>query len=249
MESQKRAGDSPREGRTDGTDSTDTKAVREALRRLEQQVPEPAEGFGLLMLAGNGMAESFVGLRARQARLEVARLPAHRQASRAERRAEAERAEVALSLVRSEVRRLGVKEPEHGEGLARVYGHVLRDGEPVADAEVALVDEAERLVCVDTDAEGAFALSARSEHPLALEVALEGKVVHRDEEATIAPAPVTPYRVVELGDARPQRPEPKPCGDRPRDDEKPTDEKPTEEEPEDEKPRPEKPRQDPKRKA
>jgi hypothetical protein len=196
-----------------------------ALRRLERKLPEPAEGVGLLMLAGNGLAQSLVNLRARQTHLEAVRAETRRTPVREARAAEAEFAAAALTTVRSDVRRLSVKEPERGEGMASVYGHVLRDGDPVPGALVALVDDDQRLVCIDTDDGGGFALSVASESPLALEVAVEGKVVHRDPEATIAPAPVTPYRLVELGEAQPQRPSQRPCDGEPAPD---RDEKPEE---------------------
>jgi hypothetical protein len=184
-----------------------------ALRKLQRQVPEPQEAHGLLMLLGNGMAEAVVGLRARQAVLELARASARGSASADARRAEAEASAAALTAVRAEVRRLRVQEPRSGDGVTSVYGHVLDEGEPVVGAQVALVDGEEALVCVDTDKAGSFALSADSEGPLSLRVSVGDEVVHRDDEATLRPASLAPYRLVELGDATADAPSQHPCED------------------------------------
>lgn len=184
-----------------------------ALKKLQHQVPEPQEAHGLLMLLGNGMAEAMVGLRARQAALEHARASARGSASADARRAEAEASAAALTAVRAEVRRLRVTEPRSGDGVTSVYGHVLDDGRPVVGAQVALVDGDAALACIDTDKAGSFALSVDSEGPLALRVSVGDKVVHRDDEATLRPASVAPYRLVELGEATPDAPSQHPCDD------------------------------------
>jgi len=182
-----------------------------ALQKLSRKVPEPQEAHGLLMLLGNGLAEAMVGMRARQATLEAVRAEARGTALGDARRAEAEAAVAAVDAVRSEIRRLRVKEPRTGDGITSVYGHVLDDGEPVAGALVALVDGDDALACIETDNRGSFALSVNSAGPLALQVTINDAVVHRDEEATIAPGPVAPYRLVELSNAGPQSPTQRPC--------------------------------------
>lgn len=199
----------------------------EALRKLQALVPEPQEGHGLVMLLGNGMGAALTGVRARQASFELARATVRGSAAVVARRAEAEAARDALTVVRAEVRRLRVAEPPSDERTVGVYGHVLDGGEPVAGAEVALVEGDVALACVDTDEAGAFALSQESDRALALRVTRDRKVVHRDDEATLRPGPVATYRLVELGegtrpapkqhvcdDGRPQppRPLPKPGG-------------------------------------
>jgi hypothetical protein len=191
-----------------------------ALRKLQKMVPEPQEAHGLLMLLGNGMAEALTGVRAGQASLELARATARRSASLDARRAEAEAARDAVTVVQGEVRRLRVTEPRADEHTVGVYGHVLDDGEPVAGAQVGLVDGDQALACVDTDKAGAFALSQEwdqeSRRPLALRVMVKDEVVHRDDEATLRPGPVATYRLIELGEATTPPPEQYVCdGGRP----------------------------------
>ena len=101
----------------------------EALRKLQALVPEPQEAHGLVMLLGNGIGEALTGVRARQASLELARATARGSASVDARRAEAEAARDAVTVVRSEVRRLRVTEPRSDERTVGVYGHVLDDGD------------------------------------------------------------------------------------------------------------------------
>lgn len=185
--------------------------VLSTLQKLSRKVPEPQEAHGLVMLLGNGLAEAMVGMRARQATLEAVRAEARGRALGDARRPEAEAAVAAVAAVRAEIRRLRVKEPRTGDGITSVYGHVLDDGEPVARALVALVDGDNALGCIETDNRGSFALSVDSEGPLALQVTVNDAVVHRDEEATIAPMPVAPYRLVELSNAGPQTPTQQPC--------------------------------------
>jgi hypothetical protein len=119
-----------------------------------------------------------------------------------------------VEAIRSEIRRLRVKEPRTGDGITSIYGHVLDNGEPVAGALVALVDGNDALGCIETDNRGSFALSVDSAGPLALQVTVNDAVVYRDEEATIVPGPVAPYRLVELSNAGQQTPTQQP-GDKP----------------------------------
>jgi hypothetical protein len=150
------------------------------------------------MLLCNVMAESLLALRARQARLDAV-LAKVRTPARAEaRQAEADTAAATLAAVRAEARRLRVKEPRADQGGAAVYGHVLQDGEPVVGAEVALLDGDEQLAVTETDRRGAFALSATSERPLALQVSVGGRLAYRDDEATILASKTALYRFVEL---------------------------------------------------
>lgn len=183
-----------------------------ALRKLQGMIPEPQEAHGLVMLLGNGLGEAMAGMRSRQARLELARAEARGSPSVAVRRAEAEASEAAVRVAEAEVRRLRVTEPRAGDGTVGVYGHVLDDGDPVVGAVVALVGDDEALVCIDTDKAGSFALTVDSERALGLRVSIGERVVHRDDEATIAPGPLATYRLVELGESTPQAPTQHACG-------------------------------------
>jgi hypothetical protein len=193
---------------TRGDDST-----AEALRKLQALVPEPQEAHGLVMLLGNGIGEALTGVRARQASLELARATARGSASVEARRAEAEAARDAVTVVQSEVRRLRVTEPRSDEHTVGVYGHVLDDGAPVVGAQVALVDGDQALACIDTDKAGAFALRQESDRALALRVSVGDEVVHRDDEATLRPGPVATYRLVELSESTTPVPEQYACDD------------------------------------
>lgn len=183
----------------------------EALRKLQDLVPEPQEAHGLVMLLGNGIGEALTGVRARQASLELARATARGSASLDARRAEAEAARDAVTVVQAEVRRLRVTEPRSDEHTVGVYGHVLDDDKPVVGAQVALVDGDQALACVDTDKAGAFALSQVSDRALVLRVSVGEKVVHLDDEATLRPGPVATYRLVDLGEATAPAPEQYAC--------------------------------------
>ena len=151
------------------------------------------------MLLGNGLAESLAAVRARQAALEAVRAKVRDPARAEAREAEANEAAAILSAVQAEVRRLRVAEPSISEGGTGVYGYAVLDGYPLGGADVGLIDGEEPLVNVETDARGAFALSARSERPLALRVTLGGKVIYRDTDATMTPTTVPLYRLIELG--------------------------------------------------
>ncbi|WP_067809929.1 hypothetical protein [Nocardia beijingensis] len=181
------------------------------LKSLQRQIPEAREAHGLVMLLGNGLAEAMVGMRASQARLEAVRTEARGDASALVRRAEADAAQAAVEVVRGEVRRLRVTEPPTGEKMRSVYGHVIDGANPVAGAVVALMDGDEALVCIETGTDGEFTLSVGGDRPLALRVTIGGKVVHHDDEATLAPASFPPYRLVDLGDATPAPPTQRPC--------------------------------------
>ncbi|WP_067465721.1 hypothetical protein [Nocardia amamiensis] len=184
------------------------------LKSLQRQIPEAREAHGLVMLLGNGLAEAMVGMRASQARLEAVRTEARGDASALVRRAEADAAQAAVEVVRGEVRRLRVTEPPTGEQMRSVYGHVIDGADPVAGAVVALMDGDEALVCIETGTDGEFTLSVDGDRPLALRVTIGDKVVHRDDEATLAPTSFPPYRLVDLGEATPEPPTQRPC-DRP----------------------------------
>lgn len=188
----------------------------ETLRKLRDLIPAPPQAHGLVMLLGAGMAEALAEVRARQASLEVARAEARGSGAVEFRKAEAEAAEDAVSVLRSEVRRLRVSEPPADEHTVGVYGHVVDDGEPVVGAQVALLDEGRALACVVTDKAGVFALSQKSERPLSLRVCVADKVVHLDDEATLRPGPVATYRLVDLGEASIPPEKQYPCdGERP----------------------------------
>lgn len=188
-----------------------------ALQKLQRQIPETREAHGLLMLVGIGVAEAMVTVRARQARLEAVRAKAHGDASAGVRQAEAAAAQATVDVVRDEVRRLRVTEPPTGAQVTSVYGHVVDGQDAVPGAVVALVDGDEALVCVETGTDGRFTLSVDGDQPLALRVTLGRKVVHRDDVATIVPAPFPPYRLVDLAESTPE-PTQGPCdtGDEPR---------------------------------
>jgi hypothetical protein len=185
----------------------------DALRKLQRLVPGAQEAHGLVMMLGTGLGEALTGVRARQARLELARAEARGSASVGRRRAEAEAGEKALTAVRAELRRLRVTEPSAGRATVGVYGHVLDGGDPVEGVQVALVDEDQALVCVDTDQDGSFALSQESDRPLVLRVSADDRVLHHDDDASLPPGPLATYRLVELGDAEVPRPEQYSCGD------------------------------------
>jgi hypothetical protein len=179
-------------------DDDDTLA---ALQKLKGMVPEPQEAHGLVLLLGNGLGEAMAGMRARQARLELARAEARRSASLEARRADVEASDAAVRVAQAEIRRLRVSEPPAGDGTVAVYGHVLHDGDPVRGAVVALVADDEVLVRIETDKAGSFALSVNSERALSLRISIGRKVVYRDDEATITPGPLAAYRLVELADS------------------------------------------------
>ena len=173
---------------------------------LGRQLPEPAELLDLLALTGNALARHVAVLRARQAALETARVEARTSTPSAEHRSRQEAAERGVAGIDAEIDRLRLVRPPSGDDHTSAVGYVRDAGEPVSGAEVRLMLGERVMASCTTGEDGSFAVSAQAREPLGLSVVVGRTLVHRDQSASLLPAPIASYRVVDVASTKPRPP-------------------------------------------
>jgi hypothetical protein len=183
-------------------------AVR--LGELSKLMPKVDVAHGDLMIVGNAFARPVTQLRANQAAMEAVRARLrHGEKSDVFKARAVEAAETAAMVaeVESEIDRLRVQPTQGDAEAVSVYGFVRKGGKAVTRGEVSLVLGEQALVSIQLADDGSFALSARSEMPLKLQVEVGKSIVYRDSQSVHVRGPVAMYRVVELDRGKEPRPQ------------------------------------------
>jgi hypothetical protein len=179
----------------------------ETLQRLARGLAEPERLQDVVALAGAGLQVPIVGLRARAARRELARIEARDGAKSpaAKRQAvlvaalDTRAAEVAATLARR-----SIEPPALGKEEAGLVGRVTRDCVPLAGVTLMALDPQDqplRQTC--TGRHGRYALALPGGVEVRLEAREDGKPFWRDDKGFAYPAGFRGQRDIETGDGTP----------------------------------------------